>query len=429
MTGMAWLKRGVPRVPLGLILALGLGLIAAMLIGARASALGASGGSPTESGGSPTGSGTSNCPSSNPPNALALLAGTPQTTTLDTAFATGLQVVLTNSDGCPVTDAAGVAVTFSAPSSGPSGVFSGSGPRNVTVGSDASGTAEAPTFTANATAGSYTVEAGSPYGSVSFSLTNTAAGIPARIVEIGPGSRSATVAGRYRQPLQVKVLDSSGSPVAGVTVTFTLGPAGPSPCGVSSSAAAGFVGGGTQASAATGESGVATSPLLDAGSVAGPLTAIAAISGKESPTAGAAGASTPAASTPAATLASFSLRNLPGRPAKLTAGLAATQSTPAGTRFPIRLAVTVTDAERNPVPGALVTFAGPIRGAGGSFATHPPSSPHSNKAEVRSNACGIALAPVLTASRQEGGYIVKATLGHSRPAAFALVNTYPGQSP
>jgi hypothetical protein len=423
MTGIAWLKRGVPRMLLGLTLAVGLGVFGAMPMGAQASALGEGGGAPTETGNSP--GGTSSCPSSNPPNELTLLAGTPQITTLDTAFVTGLQVALANSDGCPVTGAAGVAVTFSAPSSGPSGVFAGSGSRSVTVGSDASGAVAAPTFTANATPGSYTVEASSPYGSVSLSLTNTAAGIPARIVAIGPASRSATVAGRYRQPLQVKVLDAGGGPVAGVTVTFTLGPAGPSPCGVSSSAGAGFIGGGTQTSAATGESGVATSPLLAAGSAAGPLTATAAISSREGPTAGAGGAG----SATAATAASFSLRNLPGRPAKLTAGLAATQSTPAGSRFPIRLAVTATDAERNPVPGALVTFAGPLRGAGGSFATHPPSSPHSNKATVRSNACGIALAPALTANRSEGGYIVKATLGHARPAAFALVNTFPGQSP
>jgi hypothetical protein len=418
---LMWLRRRVPRVLLALILTVGLG-IGGMLAGARASALGEAGGSPTETGSSP-GGGTSNCPSSNPPDELTLLAGTPQTTTLDTAFATGLQVALANSDGCPVTGAAGVAVTFSAPPGGPSGVFAGSGSRSVTVGSDASGTAAAPAFTANAISGSYAVAASSPDGSVSFSLTNTAAGIPARIVAIGPASRSAAVTGRYRQPLQVRVLDSSGNPVAGVTVAFTLGPAGSSPCGVSSGAGAGFIGGGTQASAVTGESGVATSPPFAAGSAAGLLTATAAISGKEGPTVGATG------SASAATAASFSLRNLPGRPAKLTAGLAATQSTPAGSRFPIRLAVTVTDAERNPVPGALVTFAGPLRGAGGSFATHPPSSPHSNEAKVRSNACGIALAPTLTANRYEGGYIVKATLGHARPAAFALVNTFPGQSP
>ena len=46
------------------------------------------------------------------------------------------------------------------------------------------GAVAAPPFTANGTAGSYTVTASSQYGSVSFSLTNTAAGIPARIVAI-----------------------------------------------------------------------------------------------------------------------------------------------------------------------------------------------------------------------------------------------------
>ena len=93
-------------------------------------------------------------------------------------FATSLQVALGNSDGCPVTSAAaGIPVTFSAPSSGASGVFSSSESNTAVVGADAAGTVAAPPFTANTAAGSYTVTATSQYGSVSFSLTNTAAGI------------------------------------------------------------------------------------------------------------------------------------------------------------------------------------------------------------------------------------------------------------
>jgi hypothetical protein len=126
--------------------------------------------------GPPGGSGGAACPSSNPPNQLTLVAGTPQTAQLGTAFATGLQVALANSDGCPVTSAAaGVPVTFTAPASGASGVFSTSAANTAVVGADASGTVAAPPFTANTVAGSYTVIASSQYGSVSFSLTNTAA--------------------------------------------------------------------------------------------------------------------------------------------------------------------------------------------------------------------------------------------------------------
>ncbi len=186
MTGIARLGGGVRRVALGLILAASLGTAVGVLVGGPAFAAGETGGSPTE----PTGTGTSNCPSSNPPNQLTLVAGTPQTAILQSAFATGLQVALSNSDGCPVTSAAaGIPVTFSAPASGASGVFSTSGSNTVIVGADASGSVAAPPFTANGTAGSYTVTASSQYGSVSFSLTNTAAGVPARIVAIPLKSR------------------------------------------------------------------------------------------------------------------------------------------------------------------------------------------------------------------------------------------------
>src|SRR6202453_4947226 len=342
MTGMARLGGGLRRVWLGPVLAVSLGAAVGILVGSPALASGEPGGSPGETGTSPTGTGTSNCPSSNPPNQLTLVAGTPQTAILQSAFATGLQVALSNSDGCPVTSAAaGVPVTFSAPSSGAGGVFSTSGSNTVTVGADASGSVAAPAFTANSTAGSYTVTASSQYGSVSFSLTNTAAGVPARIVAIPLKSRSASVTARYPQPLQVTVLDAGGNPVAGTTVTFTLGSGGASACGTSSSASASFADGGSQATATTDASGLVTSPAFTANNTAGSFTATVAVSDKEP--SGASGKENSAASDSDATIpVSFSLSNLAGRPTKLTTGVGATQSTTAGTPFSIRLAVTVT---------------------------------------------------------------------------------------
>ena len=132
-----------------------------------------------------------------------------------------------NTNGCPVTTAeAGVPVTFTAPASGASGTFSASGSNTVTVGTNASGQANAPGFTANGSAGSYTVTASSDYGSVTFSLTNTASGIAATITPGAPASQSATAGSRYPQPLQATVLDANGNPVDGATVTFTLGSSG-----------------------------------------------------------------------------------------------------------------------------------------------------------------------------------------------------------
>jgi hypothetical protein len=417
---------------LALLLAASLGAAIGMLAGGPAAASGATAGSPGETGTSSTGTGTSNCPSSNPPNQLTLVAGTPQTAILGSAFATGLQAALSNSDGCPVTSAAaGVPVTFSAPSGGASGVFSTSGSNAVTVGSDASGTVAAPAFTANTIAGNYTVTATSQYGSVSFSLTNTAAGIPAQLTSIPLEHRSARVGSRYPEPLQIRVLDSGGNPVAGATVTFTLGSGASSACGTTSSASASFTGGGTQATATTNASGVASSLLFTANGTAGSFTATAAVSGKE-PTGGSGKESSGASGSDAATPVSFSLSNLAGKPAKLTPGAGSMQSTPAGTPFPIRLAVTVTDAQKNPVPGTPVMFSAPTAGASGRFTVHSPGPhhhrgrvSHSHTVKVKTNACGIAVAPAFTANDTQGGYIVKASVKPARPAAFALVNEAP----
>ncbi len=430
MAPMTWLLRRVRWAGLGLLVAASLGTAVGMFAGGPAFAAGETGGSPTE----PTGTGTSNCPSSNPPNQMTLVAGTPQTAILQSAFATGLQVALSNNDGCSVTSAAaGVPVTFSAPSGGASGVFSASGTNTVTVGADSSGAIMAPTFTANGIAGHYTVTASSQYGSVSFALTNAAAGTPARLVAVSPVKQTATVAGRYRQALAVKALDGDGNPVAGASVTFTLtASTSSSVCGTSSSSSAGaaadasFAGGATQASATSNASGIATSPALTANGEAGTFTASAAL--------GSSGGSEPHGGTSTSSIAPalFTLSNLAGKPAKLAPGVGSTQSTIAGSPFPIALAVTVTDAQKNPVPGAQVTFSAPTRGASGRFAVHARDSRHHRgrvfhpyTVRVKTSACGIAVAPPFTASRQPGGYIVKASAKPARPAAFALVNEAP----
>jgi hypothetical protein len=261
--------------------------------------------------GPPSSTGVATCPSPNPPNTLALTAGTPQSATLGGAFQSSLEVAFTNTNGCPVTTAvAGIPVTFSAPATGSSGLFSASGSNTATVGSDASGAVGAPTLTANYVAGSYTVIASSAYGSVSFSLTNV-----------------------------------EGSTASG--------------CGT--------------AAGATGSTG-------------------------------------PTPAKPA------------GKPTRLTVGVGATESAPAGARFPIRLAVTVTDAESAPVPDALVIFAAPNRGPSGFFAIRSGRARvHLHRVQVKTDACGVALAPAFTANRRAGGYVVVASVEHVK-AAFALVN-------
>ena len=418
---MSWVSRR-PRALAILAVAGALGAGASTLAGGAAAATA-----------EPGGGSSSNCPTSTTPNAMTLVAGTPQTATLDSAYASGLQVALTNGDGCAVTSgAAGVAVTFSAPSSGASGVFSASATNTVTVGADSSGMVAAPTFTANGIAGSYTVTAFSEYGTVTFALTNTAAGTPARLVALSPQTQTATVTHGYRQALAVQVLDGAGNPVADASVTFTLtASTAASPCDTSSSGAgsgadASFAGGASEASATSNAAGVATSPALTANGETGTFTASAAL--------GSSGASEPHSGTSASSIAPaiFTLGNLAGTPAKLTLGVGATQSARVGARFPVSLAFTVSDAQGNRVPDALVSFAAPAAGPSGRFTVRVASRSrrreHTRQARVayvRTNACGIAVAPAYTANREPGGYVVEAQAGHARAAAFALVNEAP----
>ena len=445
--------------------------------------------------------GSSACPASNPPNMLAIMGGSSQTTQLGKPFQTNLQVALANTNGCPLTGSlAGISIDFVAPTTGASGTFASSASNVAVVGTDAQGMAVAPPFTANGVAGAYSVHAQSDYGMVKLFLTNTARGVASTVAAAGPTEQSAKVLGRYGASLQATVLDAGGQPVQGTTVTFALG-AGTYGAGAS------FVGGGAQATALTDASGRATSPAFLANGVAGPFTATASAEGLVEPvvyslrntaaktalaatfragqtatvtaayprplqarmldgdghpvegasvaftigaSASGAGASFAGGGTQATALTdasglatspslrasttagrftatattagitqpvSFSLRNVAGKPAAIAAGVAASASTPVSSRFPIRLAVTVTDANNNPVRGARVTFTAPARGPRGHFAHN------ARTVRVATNASGIAVAPVFTAGRLPGGYVVTATVaGAKRAAAFALVN-------
>jgi protocatechuate 3,4-dioxygenase beta subunit len=439
------------------------------------------------------------CPSVNRPNMLKIVAGSPQTAQLERPFQTNLQVVLANSNGCPLTgQLGGIWIDFSAPGSGASGTFATSGTNRVTVGTDATGVASAPAFTANDSAGSYSVQADSDYGSVLLYLTNTASGVVASIATSGQTAQSATVNSHYGKPLQVQVLDADGRPVQGASVTFSLatGPTG---------ASASFLGGGPQATETTKANGQATSPPFVANATPGRFTATASTGGSAAaatftlvnhaatititsaseqirtasvgtrfrqplrarvrdaarrPVEGAsvtftlpaaasgAGASflggdsqatrltdakgrvtspplianktaghftATAAVTGSARSVSYPLRNLAGAPDAINAGAASGQSAPVGARFPIRLAVTVTDADDNPVAGALVTFAAPAHGPSGRFTRGGRS------VKARTNGNGVAIAPVFIANGTRGGYIVTAVTGGQR-AVFALVN-------
>jgi hypothetical protein len=252
---------------------------------------------------------------------------------------------------------------------------------------------------------------------------------PPNTLTLAAGTPQSTMLGSaFTTNLQVTFTNSNGCPlttaVAGIPVTFSAPFVGAS--GLFSASGSSSVTVGSDAS------GSVAAPMFTANDTVGSYTVTASSAygsvsfslrnaeGGASRVCGAASNAAPATGPAPASLA--------GKPTKLTAGVGATQSTPAGKRFPIRLAVTVTDAEKNPVPGVPVTFAAPARGPSGRFSTRSESShglrshaSHMHKVEVKTDACGIALAPAFTANHRQGGYIVVASVEHLK-AAFALVN-------
>lgn len=157
------------------------------------------------------------CSSSSKPAATVAITasgGTPQSATIGAAFATALQVTVT-SNGSP---ASGVAVTFSAPSSGASCALS---PTTATTNSSGQATA---TCTANTTAGTYnvTATASGATSSASFALTNLAG--PAAGLSATSGNNQSVAPGATFASLVASVVDASNNPVAqsGVAVTFTV---------------------------------------------------------------------------------------------------------------------------------------------------------------------------------------------------------------
>ena len=111
------------------------------------------------------------------PASIAVQTGGTRSATVNTAFGINLAAKVEDQNGTPVP---GITVTFTAPGSGASGIFTG-GTNTITETTTSGGIATAPTFTANTIAGGpYTVTAAvtgvSP--SANFSLTNNP-GVPA----------------------------------------------------------------------------------------------------------------------------------------------------------------------------------------------------------------------------------------------------------
>src|SRR5882672_9872807 len=198
---------------------------------------------------------------------ITATAGTPQSATVNTAFAAQLQATVKDSLSNPVS---GVTVTFASPGSGASGTFAG-GANTATT--NAQGVATSAIFTANGVAGgpyNVTATVAGVATPANFSLTNTAGAATTMTANAGTTPQSATISTAFANALAVTVKDAGSNPVSGVNVTFTAPGAGAS--GVFSNSTATIT-------IATNASGVASAPFTANATAGGPYTVTAAATG------------------------------------------------------------------------------------------------------------------------------------------------------
>jgi hypothetical protein len=315
------------------------------------------------------------------PAGMAIAAGDAQSKTVDTDYPIKLAVTVTDSGGNPVS---GDSVTFTAPSSGPTGTFSG-GPTDI-VSTDSSGIAQAVTLHAGSAAGPFQVTASDGTFSVTFNLTNTP-GTPASVILTAGDGQSAPIESPYLVQLAVTVTDGPGNVISGVPVRF-----------VSPGANHGtFAGGSLSATVSTGANGVAQAPVFSAGPSAG-------------------GFNVQATEQVNNVSASFSLTNAPGAPFAVAGTAGNNQSAQVNLTFGHTLAVHVTDVAGNDVPGATVRFSASV-GANGESATF------ANGGVATTDGAGNATAPAMTANSRAGSYTVTAAVAGASQANFNATNT------
>ena len=189
-----------------------------------------------ESGGTSTVCGLSGCGtvfeitsgSTGPTIVISAKSGSGQTATVNTPFASPLQVLALDSrNQLPVN---GLTVTFTVPASGASGTFSGGVDTAVT---NTSGIATSNVFTANGTAGSYTVTVAEPNvsGIATFALTNSPAPISSMVSVSASSSdhgdalpsNDALVGNPIMVSFKVAPTSGTGTPTGKVVVTDGLG--------------------------------------------------------------------------------------------------------------------------------------------------------------------------------------------------------------
>ncbi len=338
---------------------------------------------------------------------IVAAAGTPQTTTVGSGYATPFQALVTDANNNPIS---GIAVTFTAPGAGAGGTFAGGNGSAVMALTNTAGIAQTPSFIANGQTGKFVVTAAAGnLAPISFSLTNGPAQPNSIFASAGSTPQMAGINTSYGTPLQAEVLDVNGNPIVGIAVVFTAPASG---------ASGTFPGGGLTAMATTNIAGVAQAPTFTANATGGSFIVTASVSGVVSS-------------------ASFNLANTGGtaQPFKIVPTAGTPQMAIVSTSYSTPLQVIVTDANGNPVNGVAVLFtaqASGASGASGTFAggnsTIGAGSPSggSSTAMATTNIAGVAQAPTFTANATGGSFVVTASVsGLFQTASFSLTNTNP----
>ena len=206
---------------------------------------------------------------SGPAASIAATSGSLQNAIISTPFGAPLVATVVDANQYPVS---GASVTFTAPSSGASGIFA-NGTTTETDTTNANGMAKSSTFTADATAGGYTVTAtvAGVATPANFSLANITGALVSITVTSGT-PQSATVNAPFAALLVATVLDGSQNPISGALVTFEVPATG---------ASGTFAGG--KNTATTNASGVATSVAFTANGSVGTYTVTATVAAGAEP--------------------------------------------------------------------------------------------------------------------------------------------------
>ncbi|MEU9132750.1 Ig-like domain repeat protein, partial [Kitasatospora sp. NPDC048540] len=208
------------------------------------------------------------------------------------------------------------------------------------------------------------------------------------VTAAGGSPQSTAVGTAFPDPLAAKVTDSTGKPLSGVAVTFSV------PDGSATFSATATNPPKTSVTALTLDDGVATAPPLTALSNVASYAATAHVDGIPID-------------------ATYDLKNL-GPSVLNPSGGSTSQSAQVNTAFATNLGVQVKDAEGHSVPNIPVTFRAPntADSPSGTFANGTDTGTTSDSGHtivVRSNESGLAIAPTFTANGKVGHFSVQAT--------------------